>query len=299
MGLLASAFRFRHQSTPATPSSGQTALYSKSDNLIYSKGVDGVERLLLDDSLNNAVGGIPRLDGSGDIADAQLPPRLNTDAPLITDWNNATSNGWFKGNAAANGPTAEWYLGYVVRHDGTHVTQRVWGFTIDTGTDSRCWERRSIFGSGWLPWRRVRQFEGELDERYARAATWIDYTPTTSGFNLGTGGTVRGRYHRIGDTVHFKAQATLGSGTPSMGTPTISLPFTAQAFEVGVLTCRAGDSGNNTYFVHGLINSQVRVAFYTISGINGGAAVFGPTVPFTWSQNDDLVVAGTYEAVPL
>ena len=51
----------------------------------------------------------------------------------ITDWNNATTTGWYMASGASNAPsTSGWYMGYVVAHNTNYVYQEVYQFTAST-----------------------------------------------------------------------------------------------------------------------------------------------------------------------
>lgn len=50
----------------------------------------------------------------------------------VTDWNNATTNGFYMGYNASNAPTTSvWYYGIVITHNTNHVRQIVWHFSSD------------------------------------------------------------------------------------------------------------------------------------------------------------------------
>ncbi len=119
---------------------------------------------------------VPELDasklGSGIIADARLPARLRAAALIITDWNNATQNGWYMASGADNAPTADatWYKGNVEVHNASWLTQTVTAFTLDSPADTRTWRRECNSGS-WGPWYRLRLSEAEQSALYQRDAT--------------------------------------------------------------------------------------------------------------------------------
>jgi len=78
---------------------------------------------------------------------AALPPRLDIDSLLVTDWNLAVDNGWYRAAAgAANAPNATVaFYGVVSRSTTTRVTQEVWD------TDGLQWVRFRQ-GSTWTSW---------------------------------------------------------------------------------------------------------------------------------------------------
>ncbi|MFM7011745.1 MAG: pyocin knob domain-containing protein, partial [Betaproteobacteria bacterium] len=66
------------------------------------------------------------------------------------DWNNAVQTGAYMGLNFANAPTAGvWYMGNVVAHNTSYVTQEVWLFT-DTVAVPRF--RRMRFAGAWSAW---------------------------------------------------------------------------------------------------------------------------------------------------
>ena len=79
----------------------------------------------------------------------------------ITDWNNATKNGWYMGNNAANGPTTVasggtiWYFGEVITHNTNYVIQVVYQFTASTDAKSIPKYIRAKMNGTWGAWTNV------------------------------------------------------------------------------------------------------------------------------------------------
>lgn len=79
----------------------------------------------------------------------------------ITDWNNATKNGWYMGNNAANGPTTVasggtiWYFGEVITHNTNYVIQVVYQFTANTDAKSIPKYIRAKMNGTWGAWTNV------------------------------------------------------------------------------------------------------------------------------------------------
>ena len=67
------------------------------------------------------------LDGKSNTSHGKhVPDTCDT----ITDWNSATTTGWYMASGAANAPTTNaWYMGYVVAHNSNYVFQEVYQFT--------------------------------------------------------------------------------------------------------------------------------------------------------------------------
>lgn len=54
---------------------------------------------------------------------------------IITDWNAATTNGWYMASSASNAPnndSSTWYFGRVIAHNTNYVYQEVYQFTAST-----------------------------------------------------------------------------------------------------------------------------------------------------------------------
>jgi hypothetical protein len=90
---------------------------------------------------------IPVAGSDGKLADGWLPARLGGTCTTITDWNAATENGWYMGNAAANGPFAEWLMGEVIKHNNLWICQRVCRFASD-----QTWVVRYKINGVWSAW---------------------------------------------------------------------------------------------------------------------------------------------------
>lgn len=121
------------------------------------------------------------------------------------------------------------------------------------------------------------------------------YVPTLGAISLGTGGTSSGRYFKFGRMVVGQAQFELGTGGNVIGSPTISVPFTAAA--VGAdwfMAARAIDTATGTRATGvGLILSGGTFGggFATI-----GTALWSATVPFDWQAGSQMWVFYAYEA---
>lgn len=113
---------------------------------------------------------------SGTVPDARLPARLGLYCSTITDWNDATSNGYYKGNNAANAPgsglvgTTAWLYGHVIAYASTYAIQYVWPASAPI-TDADTRHAMRIQDNGvWGPWFKVMKSQAELDARYAKLA---------------------------------------------------------------------------------------------------------------------------------
>jgi hypothetical protein len=130
-------------------------------------------------------------------------------------------------------------------------------------------------------------------------AAWDTYTPTwaASGTAVALGnGTLTGKWIRLGKTVHYRIQLTMGS-TTTFGTGTYSfvLPTAAHA-----------DYTANMHMGNGLALDSSGAVFNNLTaGWLSSTTVFvlgtantsiGQTVPWTWAVSDKISIAGTYEA---
>lgn len=161
---------------------GATADMTAAEILAAIKTVDGAASGLDADLLDGQDSAYYRNAGNlnaGTLLDARLPTRLGTVATTITDWNNATENGWFMGSEADNAPGAGWWLGIVEVHNANWVTQTVHQFSGSDGSaDTKTW-RRSKDNGVWQSWYRLRLSEAE--QTTSPAFTGTPTAPTAAG----------------------------------------------------------------------------------------------------------------------
>lgn len=81
--------------------------------------------------------------------------RLKDFCTTVTDWNNATTNGWYMASGATNAPVAStWLYGIVVAHNSQYVRQILYAFSKDSnvsGTNCDRYERIKQNGT-WGSW---------------------------------------------------------------------------------------------------------------------------------------------------
>lgn len=75
---------------------------------------------------------------------------------MITDWNNATTNGWYMGSNASNQPVSNggWFYGVAIVHNTNYIRQIAWHFATDStvsGTNCDKYERVKHSGT-WGSW---------------------------------------------------------------------------------------------------------------------------------------------------
>jgi hypothetical protein len=142
-----------------------------------------------------------------------------------------------------------------------------------------------------------------LDGKFATqldfpATAWTAYTPTLTGFTLGTGGTMTARYTKLGKTVHGYVNITLGTSF-TLTALSLSLPVAKQAsttYVNGVWTLVSTGAGDwpaiNRYEATDVVAAYAMVA----SGTYVTPSNLSTTIPFTWKSTDKILVAFTYEA---
>ena len=132
-------------------------------------------------------------------------------------------------------------------------------------------------------------------------AQWADWTPTFSNLTVGNG-TVIARFIQIGKLVVARFQLTLGT-TSSIGSfPKVSLPVTADT-SFAIFTERLGlaffnDAGTISFVGTVIRSTADDVSFFVADTSSTYATDAGvtATVPFTWTNFDDISFVATYEA---
>lgn len=129
------------------------------------------------------------------------------------------------------------------------------------------------------------------------AGAWTSFTPTLGNLTVGSGGSITGAYIQLGKTVHFRIRAVMGT-SPTVGAVNFTLPITMKDATIMNASVFYIDSG--TGFPFGFCDLIKSSPFYlyalNASGTYGGANYLSSTVPMTWAVNDEIQIAGTYEA---
>lgn len=108
--------------------------------------VDGVE-VWSPNNLNPANAGNLT---TGTVGDAVMPSGMKAGGTSHTDWNNANANGIWMAAGAANSPGGGgWYIGRVTVHNSDWITQEVYDFTNNAGTNVY---RRAKMSGTWGAW---------------------------------------------------------------------------------------------------------------------------------------------------
>ena len=93
------------------------------------------------------------IDGKAAASHGRHVPDVCT---TITDWNSATTNGWYMGNNATNAPTANaWYFGEVVAHNANYLIQTVYQFTASSDAKAIPKYIRAKMNGTWGAWTNV------------------------------------------------------------------------------------------------------------------------------------------------
>lgn len=151
------------------------------------------------------------------------------------------------------------------------------------------------FAAGWI--------DGDVPDAAdlnTIAGAWDSFTPTLTNVTLGNG-TATGYKKKVGRTVFFWVQVTLGSTSAITGGIRVDLPETASAagaggFDVSFYDDSAGAATG--YFVGAAIMETTYVALRAVgtAATYGGMTGLSSTIPFTWTTSDWFRVAGFYEA---
>jgi hypothetical protein len=123
------------------------------------------------------------------------------------------------------------------------------------------------------------------------------YTPTLSGFSLGTGGTSQGYYSRMGNWCTFNVYLGFGTGLSFTGAINISLPIT-QASTPRFHATGRGNPSSTSYLLQAVAATGTNTFNVYAVGSSGAYATFnltGAAIPNTWVAGNTLTITGTYE----
>ena len=122
------------------------------------------------------------------------------------------------------------------------------------------------------------------------------FTPTLTNITIGNG-TNTATYVRLGNVVHLTGKITFGSTTTIAAGAKISLPVNAKLVKQIAATVRYTDTGTNDYVGYFVIDSASTARFYTFEASSTYVAFQGisNTIPFTWTNTDEITYQLTYE----
>lgn len=132
-------------------------------------------------------------------------------------------------------------------------------------------------------------------------AAWTEYTVTASGGSItaGTGGTVNGRWFRVGRLIIVQAGFSLGTGgSLAAGPISLSVPVAAATTarpQIGSVWMYDQSAAAYAFGVCELQSGASTVQFRNVRS-GGTFDGLGGANPWTWAANDGLTFAITYEA---
>ena len=140
----------------------------------------------------------------------------------------------------------------------------------------------------------IRTLGNGIDTSFGKwLSTW---TPTIGGTGWAIGnGSVVGRYHRIGDTVHWYLQFTFGSTTTKgTGGLAIGLPTTLSGTVDQWCTGAFYDTSTNTYYR--LSGKQSGGSVIPYSGGTTMQVLTSTLYPVAYGTGDTIELTGTYRS---
>lgn len=153
---------------------------------------------------------------------------------------------------------------------------------------------------------RYKTYSGSAWEDGFRSGAWVSYTPTVSTWGLGNG-TITGAYQKVGRLVHAEVEITFGSTSTFSAGIAIGLPVNRASFTstggkpVGIVACRdasSGDQFQGIALLNQSVNNIVNVALFVHNNAYNHTTYqeVAPTLPFTWTTSDSMLLSFTYEA---
>lgn len=130
------------------------------------------------------------------------------------------------------------------------------------------------------------------------AGSWDTFTVTLTNLTVGTGGSTIGRYKKVGRSILYFVQVTLGTSPSVSGEIRFDLPEAAQAAGNGVHTVQMQDDSANTAYVGFASQTTTYVGLRAMnaSGTYVTLTTTSSTVPMTWAVSDFFRCRGVYEA---
>ncbi|GEA79929.1 hypothetical protein [Cellulomonas uda] len=130
------------------------------------------------------------------------------------------------------------------------------------------------------------------------AGAWTAYTPTVTGLALGTGGTVTGRYSRVGRRVRGRVEIVLGTGFAFSGDLQVTLPVTpAYGYVRADALGRMSTSGSIFELVAAVYSVTTSTPLTVrYAATNQQHTTITGTLPASWSAGGRIVVEFAYEA---
>ena len=184
----------------------------------------------------------------------------------ITDWNNATTNGWYMASNAANKPADGWIYGITISHNTNYVRQIVFHFASDANVSgSNCDRYERVKHSGtWGSWVNTSVRKAvPSNAAFTDTNTWKANTKDQEGYVIKGSGMVN------------KVWKTDANGNPGWRDDANTTYGTASTSSPGLMA--ASDKTNLNYLsVHAPTNNYVLV----------GSSGYGATVNVNARVND-------------
>jgi hypothetical protein len=192
---------------------------------------------------------------------------------------SAQSTGWdFAGKAGE----------VVTYYDGVDYAKQTWtSHASGSSNKPETWIRTGNIASGWSAWTVV-----------ANPGEWTSYTPTwTASTNPTVGnGTLIGRYFRVGRTITFQINLTMGSTTTyGSGNYDFALPVLAAnvgTHHVGNVHVLAGPR----YFGHVLVSPAGTTTSPFLANTSSQLVAMAQGTPVTLASGNQIRITGVYEA---
>lgn len=192
---------------------------------------------------------------------------------FVTDWNNATANGWYYGGVATNGPVpAGHYIAQVIASNTDNLVQIATEYLASTSANTATFMRNKA-GAAWGAWYKVQWSQVEQDARYMRSTLGGAEMWTT----IGTSGT---QTLNLATATIFLCNAPTGNITlsptniPALAA-TIQIDFYCGSF-VPTITYPAGTAHAGGTAVAAVANKTLSVQMQYVGGFwKAAGTVFG------------------------
>lgn len=164
------------------------------------------------------------------------------------------------------------------------------------GTNDASFHDGTGFGSGIIFPNHITS--GQSSSTWA----WQAWTPTTTSYTLGSGGTADYSYTQIGKLVAFRCNITFGSGGGLTGSATWSLPVTAKTYNSAHNATPIGVAGlvaaaTTAWGMTRLIDTGTFDMFgLRADGTYAANQANDSTHPGTWASGSMIWMHGFYEA---
>lgn len=140
---------------------------------------------------------------------------------VITDWNSATTNGWYMGNGATNAPTTGvWYFGEVIAHNDNYLLQIVYQFTASSDAKAIPKYIRARMNGTWGGWTNVTVSKAVPSNAvFTDTNTWrgiidnLTSTSTTESLSANQGKVLKDLIDKKSDENHTHNYLPLTGGT--------------------------------------------------------------------------------------